>query len=331
MQPIPRPIPRFLRVALPAVLALGTVGAQAQSSDAWPAKPIRIVVAYAPGGTGDVLARVVAERLRGPLGQTVLVENRPGASGMIGTQAVTRAAPDGYTFLMGQTGEMVINKFIVKNIAYDAEKELVPVVLVGRVPLALAVPASLPAKNLAELVAAAKDGKTVFASSGAGTPGHLAAETLVLQTGTPMIHAPYKGAGAAMADLIGAHVSFFFSGMPAAMPHVKAGKLRILALSTARRFPTLPDVPTVAEAAKLPGFDFSLWGGLYAPTGTPGDIVKRLNAEVNKVLATPAVRDQLVNEGTEIIANTPEEFAAFMKTESAKYAEVLKRVKVSTD
>ncbi len=304
----------------------------AQAEPAWPAKPIRVIVAYAPGGTGDVFARLIVERLRGPLGQAIVVENRPGASGAIGTALVAKAPPDGYTLLFGQTPEIAINQSVVKNLDHDPSKDLVPVVLVGNAALALVVNANSPYHTVQDLIAAARQdpGRLAFATAGTATPGHIAAETLALRGQAPTIHAPYKGAGPALTDLLGNHVAFFFSGMPAVFPHVKSGKLRLLAVSTARRAAGAPDTPTVEESG-IQGFDFSLWGGVFAPARTPAAIVTRLNREVNRILAEQAVRDRLVQEGATVTANTPEQFAAFVRREVDKYAQVIAQTGIKAE
>jgi tripartite-type tricarboxylate transporter receptor subunit TctC len=310
--------------------ALWATSAAAQQ--AYPTKPIHVIVAYAAGGTGDVFARLIADKLRGALGQSVVVENRPGGTGIIGTQYVARAAADGYTLLLGQTGEIAINKGVMKNIGYDPDRDLTPIILVGNVPLALAVPAASPFNSVKDLIESARKepGKTAFASSGTATPGHLAGETLALRTQSKLVHVPYKGAGPALTDLIGGHVAFFFSGMPAAMPHAKSGKLRILAVSTAKRTPGTPEIPTIAEQG-VPGFDFSLWGGFFAPAGTPVEIISRLNREINQILALPEIRNQLLNDGAEVNANTPEQFAAFVHAEIAKYSQIIQQTGVTIE
>lgn len=323
---------RLLAAALLAACALpaGTAFAQAK----YPNKTITIVVAYVAGGTGDVLARNISDKLGQALGTSVVVENRPGASGLIGTQMAARAAPDGYTVLMGQTTEMSINKYLIKNTPVDPEKELAPVILVGRVPLGLAVKSDSPYANLKALLDAMRSGTSglSFASSGIGTPGHLSAEQLKLVTKSPIVHVPYKGAGVALTDLLGGHVTFFFSGMPAAIPHVKTNKLRLLAVSTANRAPALPDVPTVAEAGSQAGFDFSLWGGLYVPAATPREIVATLNREVAKILAPGSeVRERLMSDGTEIAPDTPEHFGNFTRAEARKYERIIRESGVKAE
>ena len=313
-----------LSLALAAACCALPLGS-AQAQGKFPNHAIQVIVCYAPGGTGDVFARVVSEKLGTALGQSIVVENRPGAGGMIGTQMVAKAAPDGYTLLLGQTGEIAINKALMKTKVVDPEKDLATVALVGKVPLALVVRGDAPyanARALTDAMQANAPGLS-FASAGIGTPGHLAGEQLKLATHSSIVHVPYKGASVALADLLGGHVTYFFSGMPAAVPHIKSGRLRLLAVSTANRTPSSPDTPTVAESGQ-PGFDFALWGGFFAPAGTPRDIVQLLNREINKVLAIPEVRDRLAAEGTDIVASNPEQFAAFVQTEMRKYEKIIR-------
>ncbi|MEI2416944.1 tripartite tricarboxylate transporter substrate binding protein [Orrella sp. JC864] len=293
----------------------------------YPSQPLTFIVPYAPGGQGDVFARLIADPLGQALGQTVIVDNRPGASGSIGTRLVARAAADGHTLLLGQTGEIAVNVFAMQTPGYDPLKDLKPVVLVGDAPLVLAVPANSPYPDLGALLEAAaqRPEQLSYASSGAATPGHLAAAALALGTQTRMVHVPYKGAGQAMTDLLGGHVDFFFSSASAAMPHVKAGKLRVLAVSTAQRLAALPQVPTVAESV-LPGFQFSLWGGVFVPAGTPDEIVARLNREINAIVAQPAIRQRFEADNAAVQANTPEAFRQFVQAETGKYRDLVSAV-----
>jgi len=321
------------RAALGATGLLLTARAQAQNLGAgYPSRPLQFVVGYAAGGTGDVFARIVAERLRAPLGQNVVVENRSGATGTIAAQLVARAAPDGYTILLGQTPEVAIAPRFLASPTYDPVTDLVPVALVANATLGLVVNAASPIRSVVELFAEARrrPGRLTFASSGTGTPGHFAAETLALRGGVPMVHAPYRGAAPALTDLLGGHVDFFFSGLPAAIPHVREGRLRLLAVSTAKRVPAVPDTPTVQEG-DVADFDFSLWTGLFAPTGTPEPVVRRLNEETNRIIAEPAVRDRIVQEGGDVVANTPEEFRTFIARELTKYAGVIAATGVKPD
>jgi tripartite-type tricarboxylate transporter receptor subunit TctC len=247
-----------------AVFALVSLTAVAQQ---YPSRTVRLVVPYAAGGTGDIVARVLSDRLGAAFGQTVVVENRPGATGAIGSKAVATAAPDGHTLLVGQTGEMSINQHWNKALGYDPDRDLVPVALATVVPLALVVPGKASYSTVTEMIAESKRRGLSFATAGAATPGHFAGEVLKLKTGGNLTHVPYNGAGPALNDLLGAHVDLFFSGFPAAVPHVKSGKLKLLAVSTAKRSGTAPDVPTVAEASGIADFDISLWQGFFARAG----------------------------------------------------------------
>jgi tripartite-type tricarboxylate transporter receptor subunit TctC len=302
------------------------------SAQSYPSRPVQFVVAYAPGGTGDVVARVIAEKLGAALGQSVIVENRSGASGAIGAQSVARATPDGHTILVGQTAEVAINQNLIKNLGYDPDKDLQPIALAAVVPLALVVESRAPYASLKQMLQASrsKSQGLSFASAGNGTPGHLAAELIKLKSHANLVHVPYKGAGPALNDLLGGHVDFYFSGLPATMPHVKAGKLKMLALSSANRSKAAPDVPTIAEAA-IAGFDITLWVGMFAPRGTPKEIVGRLNREINQVLGQPDVRERLLREGADIKTLSEDEFATFVKSEIEKYAQIIKETGVKAE
>jgi tripartite-type tricarboxylate transporter receptor subunit TctC len=240
-------------------------------------------VAYAAGGTGDIGARVIADKLGGALGQSVVVENRLGASGALGTKSVIAATPDGHTLLVGQTGEIAINQHWSKGLGYDPEKDLVPVALATIVPLALVIPGKARYSNVAEMLKVASERGLTFASSGTATPGHFAGEVLKLKTASKLTHVPYNGAGPALNDLLGGHVDMFFSGFPAAVAHVSAGSLKLIGVSSAMRSGVAPDVPTVSEAAGIKDFDITLWQGFFAPRGTPKEVVVRLNGEINRI------------------------------------------------
>ncbi len=308
-----------------AASAAGLVVDGALAQGVYPDKPITVVVPYAPGGQGDVFARLVGERLARVLGQPVLVDNKPGASGALGARLVAKAKGDGYTLILGQTGEMAVNRSAMKNPGYDSLADFRPVALVGDAPLVMAAPASAPFNSLAELLqlARSKPGSVSYASSGTATPGHLAAAALALATKTDMVHVPYKGAGQAITDLIGGQVQFFFSSASAIMSHIKGGKVKALAVSTPRRLASLPNVPTVAEVA-APGFEFSLWGGYFAPRDTPDAIVNRLHAEITKVLAEPDLRARFEADGSAVEPMPPARFAAFVRTEVEKYARLVR-------
>jgi len=291
----------------------------------YPDRPIHMIVAYAAGGTGDVVARLLSDKLGAALGQSVIVEDRAGASGTIGARSVATAAPDGYTLLLGQTAEVSINQHWMKDIGYDPDKDLQPIALAAVVPLALVVPTKAPYSAMAEYLAFLKSGKpSTFASAGTGTPGHFAGELLKLRTKANMTHVPYKGAGPALNDLVGGHVDMYFPGFPAVTPLVKSGSLKLLAVSSATRAPSAPDVPTVAEVTGIKDFDFTLWGGVFAPRGTPDAVVKRLNAEINKILASDEIKEKFAALGAQIRIMSVDQVTAFAKAESAKYIGVIK-------
>ena len=290
----------------------------------YPARTITLVVGYAPGGTGDFIARVVGAKLSEKFGRAVVVENRAGASGLIAAQFVAKSAPDGYTILVGQTPEIAINPSFL-NSGLDVMRSLAPVALGGVVPLALVVPKSAPYSTVPEMLKAAHSPKgLLFASAGTGTPGHFAGEVLKLASHGNMTHVPYKGAGPALADLLGSHVDFYFCGFPAALPFTKAGQMKMLAVSTARRAATASDVPTVAEAAGIKDFDFSLWAGFFAPHDTPRDVVAALNRAINAALALPDIKKKMDDAGADIVPMSVDQFAGFIKAENDKYARVVK-------
>jgi tripartite-type tricarboxylate transporter receptor subunit TctC len=321
---------RMLAVAFFAA-AVTTAASIPALSQVYPSRPIQMVVAYAAGGTGDIVARSIADKLGIALGQSVVVENRAGASGSIGAHSVTTAAPDGYTLLVGQTGEIAVNQHWLKGLNYDPDKDLMPIALAAVVPLALVVPAKAPYSTLPEFLAALKaKPKMTFASAGIGTPGHFAGELLKLKFDDNLTHVPYKGAGPALNDLIGNHVDFYFPGFPAAAPHVKGGTLKILALSSAQRSPAAPDVPTVAEVTGIKDYDFTLWAGIFAPRGTPQAVIERLNKEINAVLAQPDVKARLEAAGAVVTPMTVAQFKGFVEDESKKYLHVIKETGVTS-
>ena len=286
------------RVAL-VTACTAMLAAHHAAAQSFPSKQILLVVPYAAGGTGDIVGRMVADKLTTALGQSVVVENRAGATGAIGTRSVVSAPPDGHTLLVGQTGEIAITPNWGKGTGYHPDKDLAPVALATVVPLALVAPASSGHKTVGDLVAAAAAKPLSFASSGTGTPGHFAAELIKLRTKANMAHVPYKGAGLALNDLIGGHVAFFFSGFPAADPHVKAGTLTLIGVSSGKRSVSAPLVPSVGETKGLEGFDITLWQGFFAPKATPAAIVERLNFEINRILNDPEMSAKLLSQGAE--------------------------------
>jgi tripartite-type tricarboxylate transporter receptor subunit TctC len=311
-----------------SALPFGIPLARAQ---AYPAKPIRLVVPYPPGGPTDVLARIVAAKLPDMLGQQVVLDNKPGASGMIGAEQVAKSAPDGYT-LLSNASIHVINPSLYPKANFDAINDFVPVTQLASVPLILVVNNDLPIRSVKDLIAYAKanPGKLNFGSSGNAAAPHLAGESFKIMAGAPMQHVPYKGSAPALTDLIGGQVQLMFDSMPSAMPHVKAGKIRPLAVTTAQRVAAVPDLPTIAEAG-VPGYDISTWYGVWAPKGTPREIVERLHAEIVKVLKLPDTRERYAGLGAEPVGSTPEEFAAYCRSELAKWAKVVKESGAKAD
>ncbi|MDX3904788.1 MAG: tripartite tricarboxylate transporter substrate binding protein [Pigmentiphaga sp.] len=309
--------------ACAAVLAaLGLAGPAAAA--AYPERPVRIVVGFSAGGTTDVAARIIAKELGDDLGQSFVVENKPGAGSNIGAELVARAKPDGYTLYMVAVTS-TINQTLYKNLSFDIVKDFAPVALVVKVPNILVVNPSVPAKNVQELVSyiKANPGKVAYASSGSGTSIHMAGELFKLRAGVEAMHVPYKGSAPAMTDLIGNQVQMMFDNMPSAWPHVQAGKLRALAVTTAERSATAPDIPTMKEAG-FDKFDVSSWFGLIAPAGTPQDVVDKLNASVQKALAKPDVQQRFKDLGAVTAKTTPAEFGAFIKSEVDTWATVVK-------
>jgi tripartite-type tricarboxylate transporter receptor subunit TctC len=283
------------------------------------------VVAYAPGGTGDIVARLIAVPLAAALGQNVVVENRAGATGAIGTQAVVSAPPDGHTLLLGQTGEISINEHWIKNLAYNTERDLQPVALASVVPLALVVSSNARYATMDELAKMLSSKKPLtFASAGTGTPGHFAGEFLKLRTKANITHVPYKGAGPALNDLLGGHVDMYFPGFPAAMPHVKSGKMKMLAVSSATRASAAPQIPTVAESINDPNFDLTLWQGFFAPKATPKPIVDRLHTAISRILASPDMQVRLRDAGADVRVMSVAQFGDFIRAESDKYRTIIR-------
>jgi tripartite-type tricarboxylate transporter receptor subunit TctC len=304
------------------------ISAQAHSQD-YPTKPIRIVVPFSPGGVADNSARVVADPLGARLGQQVLVENRPGASGNIGTQAVAQASPDGYMLLLGFDGTMVINPHVFPKIPFDTLKDFAPVTKLGDATLILVAHPSVPARNLAELIAHAKARGSSFAYGTSGTGGtpHLAGELLKLRTGIALEHVPYKGGGQAITDAVGGQIPLVFTAIATAQQYVKAGRLVGLGVPGARRSAALPDVPTFVESG-LPGFDVSSWTGIFAPAGTPRPVIDKLHRELAAVLRTAFVRERYAVLGIEPVGNSPQEFGDQVRADLARWEKVVKAANV---
>jgi tripartite-type tricarboxylate transporter receptor subunit TctC len=309
---------KALRPILFALLFTATL-AQAQQ---WPAKPVRFVVPFAPGGTTDILARLVAQHLGEALGQPFVIENRAGAGGNIGAAEVAKAAPDGYTILMGTPGTQAINQYIYTKMPYNTEKDFAPVSLVARVPNVLVVHPGLGLKSLQDLVAYARanPNKLNAASPGAGSTGHLSLELFKKLTGVEIQHVPYKGSGPALTDLVAGQVQMTIDNLPSAMPHIQAGKLTALGVTTEQKVAVLPDVPTVASL--VPGYEASSWFVVMAPAGTPEPIVRRLSAEVDKLLRKPVVLERMKALGADPVGGTPEQLAAHLAAEVKKWRDV---------
>lgn len=321
---------RLLQAGSIGALMLASGAKAAFAASGYPTRPVSVIVPYAPGGQGDLFARILSDPMAALLGQSVVVENRPGASGMLGTRNVIRSKADGYTVLMGQTGEIVLIPLAHKDAGYDTAKDLAPVALVGNSPLVMIAPAKAKFNTPQEAITLAKSkpGGLAYASSGTATPGHLAAAALALDTKTDMVHAPYKGAGQAMTDVIGGQVDFFFSSASAAMSHIKAGTVKAIAVASSERMAALPDVPTINETV-IPGFNYSLWGGYFVPKDTPTDIVQRLNKDINTLLAQQDIRARLEADGAAVRPNTPEEFQAFVDQEITKYRKLIDTLNIT--
>jgi tripartite-type tricarboxylate transporter receptor subunit TctC len=321
--------PRFHALATAMLAGALTTLAVPAFAQTYPSRNVHLVVPYAPGGTGDIVARVIADKLAAALGQAVVVDNRPGASGAIGTKSVIAAPPDGHTLLVGQTGEISINPHWNKSLGYDPDKDLQPIALATIVPLALVVPGKASYSTVAAMLKSSADRGLSFASAGTATPGHFAGELLKLRSHSKMTHVPYNGAGPALNDLLGAHVDMFFAGLPAAVPHMSAGTLKLLAVSSGKRSGIAPDVPTVAEASGIADFDISLWQGFFAPRGTPKEIVARLNNAINTILEQPDVKAKLLEAGADVTPISIDQFMAFTKAESSKYLQLIKDIGVT--
>ena len=294
-----------------------------RAADPYPVRPIRLIVGFAPGGGTDITARPVAQKLAELVGQPVIVENRPGAGGNIATEQVTRAAADGYTLLMGTIAVLAINPTLYGNLRFDPETDLAPVIQVVDATNVLALHPSVPANSVKELVALAKEKTLLAGSSGIGATGHLAIELFNMLTGVKLVHVPYKGGGPAMGDLVGGQVNLVFATAASAVPHLKSGRIKGIAVTTAKRSALMPELPTVAEAG-VAGFEANNWYGLVVPAKTPRAIIDRLNAEVTKVLNMPEVKTTLFNQGLDAAPGTPEQFGAYIKSERATWAKVIK-------
>ena len=322
-----------IRVSLLALIWLSCVAPGSVLADTYPAKPITMIVPYPPGGATDIIGRVLGQQLSEKLGKPVVVENRAGAGGNIGAQAVARAKPDGYTLLMGALTSHSINAVLQPDVVkFDLQKDFAPISIVGAVPLVLVVHPSVPAESVQQLIefAKAKPGDLKFASAGNGSPQHLAGELFKLMTKTDALHVPYKGSGPAMIDLISCQVTMMIETAPASMSQIKAGKLRPLMVAAKERAQTLPDVPTAAEAG-LPGFEVSSMFGIAAPAGTPQPIIERLNGELAGILQLPEVQQKLQEQGVSPVHTSPGEAAQRIRDELAKWAKVIKDANVKVE
>jgi tripartite-type tricarboxylate transporter receptor subunit TctC len=313
------------------VLLLGLFAAIAAWAQDWPAKPVRFIVPYPPGGGTDVIARIMQNRLSEALGQPIVIENRGGAGGAVGTEAAAKSAPDGYTFLFTLSSH-TINPLLYK-LNFDIERDFTPVSLIVSVPQLIAAYPGAPIKSMEDVVATAKahPGKLHFASVGNGTPSHIAGELLKLKTGIDIVHVPYKGGGPAVADTLGGQVWVLIVTMPAAMSHVRAGKLRALAVTTIKRNPGAPEIPTVAEALKIRDYEVDSWYAMFAPAKTPAPIVARMQKEIARTIQLPDVKQKLLEQGGDTVGSTPEELDRVVKGELRKWAEVIRDAKIKVD
>jgi tripartite-type tricarboxylate transporter receptor subunit TctC len=307
-----------------AVAGLAAAFTSVQAQD-FPTRPITLVIPFAPGGSTTIVGRGVAEKMSTLLGEKIIVDNRPGAGGTVGTRAVAKSEPDGYTLLLGYTGTLAIGPSLYKNVGYDPRKDFAPIGMIGNAPNSLVVNPSFPAKTVAELITYAKanPGTINFGSAGAGTASHITGEYFARAAGITLVHIPYKGTGPALTDLLGGHIPMAFAPIPASHSNVAAGKLRALAVTSTTRSGLLPDVPTIAESG-LPGFDASLYYGLAAPAGTPRPIIDKLNKALRDALASDEVKRQLGNDGTDITPGSPEDYAALIDKDEKKWAQLVK-------
>src|ERR1700710_1214665 len=315
---------KWIVVTVGIVFALG-VGVFEASAQTYPSRAITLVTPFAPGCSTSIVGPGVADTMSELLGEKVVIDNRPGAGGTVGTKAVAKSEPDGYTLVLGYTGTLAIGPSLYKNAGYDPGKDFAPIRLIGNAPNSLVVHPSFPAKTIAELIAYAKanPGKVNFGSAGAGTASHITGEYFGASAGIKLVHIPYKGTGPALTDLLGGHIPMAFAPIPASHANVSAGTLRALAVTSTTRSGLLPDVPTMVEAG-LPGFDASLYYGLAAPAGTPRPVIDKLNKALRDALASAEVKKQLGNDGTEITPGTPEDYADFIDKDEKKWAGLVK-------
>ncbi|MDH1814125.1 Bug family tripartite tricarboxylate transporter substrate binding protein [Comamonas aquatica] len=313
-----------LKTLAAATLAVAGMGS-ALAADAYPDKPLTMIVPFSAGGTTDILARIVGQALGQELGQTIIIENKPGAGGNIGAQQASRAKADGYTLFMGTVGTHAINQALYKKLPYDPAKDFAPLSRVANVPNLLVAHPSRPYKTVQEMIAYAKKhpGEVTYGSPGSGASPHVSGALFQSMTGAELTHVPYKGSAPAISDLLGNQIAVMFDNMPSAIQHVRSGKLRPIAVTTAKRSPELPDVPTIAEAG-VPGYEATSWFGLWAVAGTPAPILTKLQTALTKVLKDPAVAKKIADQGGEVVIETPAQFDAFIKSEAAKWGKVVK-------
>lgn len=315
-----------------AAAALALAGTSGIAQDVYPSKPVKFIVPYTPGGVGDLFARSLSQHLQDALGQPFLVENRPGASQMVGAMAVANAPPDGYMLFLGATGSLAMNTYTQKNIRYDPVKDFAPVSLGMTMPLFLVVNSSVPASNVKELIAMLKadPGKYTFASIGNGSSTQMAAELFKMLTGTDMVHVPYKSSAPGITDVMAGRVTMSFDPGASSLPFVKAGKLRALAVTSKQRFSLMPELPTVAEAG-VPNYEASVWFGVVTTAGTPSSITTKLSREIGRILRLPEMRERFATYAVDLTPNTPEEFGAMIKAEISKWTNVLRQAGIKPE
>lgn len=323
-------MPVWLRTILPCVMLLSA--GSALHAQAWPAKPIRIIVPFAPGGPADLLPRLIGPKLAEAWGQPVVVENKPGAGGNIGMDLVAKAAPDGYTLVVGPNGNLVVNPHLYPNLPYDVFRDFAPITLIATFSNLLVVNPEVAAKSVPELIALAraKPGTLTYGSPGTGSQPHLGGEFLKLMAGIDIIHVPYNGTAPALRDLLGGQITFMFAQTSSALAQVQTGKLRALGVASLKRIPQLPELPTVAESG-LPGFEAVSWYALMAPAGTPKEIVARLQSEIARILQLPEMKEKLAAQGGEGVGNTTEQLTVLLRKESERYADIIKRANIKAE
>ena len=320
------------RTALCTAAALAAAAFAAHAAG-FPDKPVKIAVGFAAGGGADIIARQVGTQIGAQVGQSFLVDNKPGATGTIAASFVAKSAPDGYTLFLGSQSTMLVAPAIYPKLSFDPVKDFQPITMLVSMPMVLVVHPSVPAKNVQELIALARSDKggLAYASAGAGGPQHVAGELFASLAGLKLTHIPYKGEAPALTDAIGGQVPVMFSNLPAVMPYVQSGKLRALAISSARRHPAYPDLPTVAEAAKLPDFEVLTWYGLFAPAGTPADVAKKLETEAIAALKSRELSGKLADQGFTVVGSTSQQFTAFMRSEVPRWGKLIKDANIRAD